>query len=531
MGFYKFSNRTNYKGEYKNDKKHGFGWHNYPNGDIYEGNFAHNKREGKGKLTHRNGCSYDGHWENDRKTGSALETYPNGGTYEGEFRLGTKSGQGTLTKPDGYIYEGGWSEGMTHGIGKEIFAELSPKKNPATGKERVFKGNFEYGKRSGLGIVTYLDGSYYSGHWKGGFKEGRALAYDSNRNTWHLGEYRQNKIWKMEKNGSGKPDGDLDPRKDVEDLHLDDSAFYTDSSFPANLSALFAANQAVPSNMKEEFAQLQWQRLARASGGDTRLFPNEVLSDEKIHSADLSSPSLITVLKSLCVCGYENVIRRLFDSKTNVKKGYIVVNLHRLGRTMDITIDDQLCVLPGSQRPAFSSYQPDYSWLPLLEKAFAKLVGGYYTLFCMGLEGIMADLTGAPVKTLKNDQGSISRNLRTIASALVNGAMILCVSEDESSIHLVTSLGDTKTTRAGGGAKKVNSLRLRRIMPQLSQVEEQEQELSAKEFGQQFSMSTICYLRPGCENSAACKLIKVPHSTNSKQHMVRNSNDQTKFES
>jgi len=90
----------------------------------------------------------------------------------------------------------------------------------------------------------------------------------------------------------------------------------------------------------------------------------------------------------------------------------------------------------------------------------------------------MADLTGAPVKTLKNDQGSISRNLRTIASALVNGAMILCVSEDESSIHLVTSLGDTKTTRAGGGAKKVNSLRLRRIMPQLSQVEEQGETLN-----------------------------------------------------
>ncbi len=48
-----------YKGEYKNNKKHGFGIYRWKNGTIYEGEFENDEKVGEGMLILENDAVYN----------------------------------------------------------------------------------------------------------------------------------------------------------------------------------------------------------------------------------------------------------------------------------------------------------------------------------------------------------------------------------------------------------------------------------------------------------------------------------------
>jgi hypothetical protein len=49
----------NYRGNFMDNKRHGFGVRTYGNGDVYEGLWKDGKREGKGKIVFKNGTVYE----------------------------------------------------------------------------------------------------------------------------------------------------------------------------------------------------------------------------------------------------------------------------------------------------------------------------------------------------------------------------------------------------------------------------------------------------------------------------------------
>lgn len=49
-----------YDGEYKTNKKSGYGCLRYTNGNSYEGQFFSGMKHGKGRLIHTDGTIYDG---------------------------------------------------------------------------------------------------------------------------------------------------------------------------------------------------------------------------------------------------------------------------------------------------------------------------------------------------------------------------------------------------------------------------------------------------------------------------------------
>lgn len=57
------SSKFNYKGEYKDNKKHGFGEFVWANGARYTGHFRNGKREGYGEYIDENNKSYKGRWK------------------------------------------------------------------------------------------------------------------------------------------------------------------------------------------------------------------------------------------------------------------------------------------------------------------------------------------------------------------------------------------------------------------------------------------------------------------------------------
>jgi hypothetical protein len=107
----------------------------YPNGDSYEGEITDFFKNGKGVMTYQVGKmkTYDGEWRGDKRDGYGVAKYCNGDVYEGEFRSNSRHGKGKMIFADGRIYVGEWADGGMHGTGMMIEKGVS------------YRGEWEYG--------------------------------------------------------------------------------------------------------------------------------------------------------------------------------------------------------------------------------------------------------------------------------------------------------------------------------------------------------------------------------------------------
>jgi len=103
-----------YKGEIKNNKKHGYGktiWQKELSGHIYEGYYKDGVKSGWGFYKWPNGNKYWGEWDHGERTGIGQYRWPNGDTYRGSFKKGKKSGLGVQYKKNGKHFAGWWKNG------------------------------------------------------------------------------------------------------------------------------------------------------------------------------------------------------------------------------------------------------------------------------------------------------------------------------------------------------------------------------------------------------------------------------------
>lgn len=130
----------------------------FANGDVYTGNCVlfegGEKRHGLGTYvyspgTHETYKQYRGQWREDKKHGYGVLFYRNGGVYVGQWENNQKHGLGVLLDNTGdsdatqmptFRYEGQWYEDEPHGLGAEE-SEMSS-----------YFGNFSRGKRQGRGV-------------------------------------------------------------------------------------------------------------------------------------------------------------------------------------------------------------------------------------------------------------------------------------------------------------------------------------------------------------------------------------------
>ena len=108
---FKWTSGNVYEGNYKNNKKHGYGKNTWANGDVYEGNFENGNQHGYGKVTWSSGTVYEGNWEKGTRHGYGKYTWANGDVYEGNFENGTQHGYGKMTWADGQTYQGEFRKG------------------------------------------------------------------------------------------------------------------------------------------------------------------------------------------------------------------------------------------------------------------------------------------------------------------------------------------------------------------------------------------------------------------------------------
>ena len=106
-----------YKGEFHNDKKHGWGILEFNDGQKYEGSFIENKIMGYGKYYWTNGHKYIGDLNDGKMEGKGLYIWSDGNEYEGEYKNNLKEGEGEFRWKNGNKYKGNFNNGVPNGKG------------------------------------------------------------------------------------------------------------------------------------------------------------------------------------------------------------------------------------------------------------------------------------------------------------------------------------------------------------------------------------------------------------------------------
>jgi len=146
-----------FDGEFLYGLRHGKGRHDFK-GEVYQGEWKWDKRHGWGTLTLCDGSQVKGEWEAGKPHGFSSMVDPSGNvTYEGEFRDGKRHGLGRQIYDSGDMYDGNWKDGQLHDRGVYYF----------TNGDKLY-GMWNQGKYHGPGVFHYADGSVSRREYKNG---------------------------------------------------------------------------------------------------------------------------------------------------------------------------------------------------------------------------------------------------------------------------------------------------------------------------------------------------------------------------
>lgn len=144
-----------------------FGSINGPNNARYIGEWKDGKYHGAGTLTigystqNIQSSQYIGQWKDGKRSGLGTQKFFNGTKYSGEYKEDRQHGLGTLIFTNGEVFTGQWKEGSRH-----------------------------------WGSYTTINSEKYVGEWRGFFRSGKGIAYDSNGSVLYSGDWSDDKFVK-----------------------------------------------------------------------------------------------------------------------------------------------------------------------------------------------------------------------------------------------------------------------------------------------------------------------------------------------
>ncbi len=135
---------------------------------------------------------------------------------------------------------------------------------------------------------------------------------------------------------------------------------YTDSGFMANKKILGTKNAKIVH---------KWERLS----AEEPLFTEESkFNPQDIQPSSLTGPYLANAFSML----QEKDIRAIFETKQSNYCGAFIVKFLIEGKLVHVIVDDQFPVKEDGTWACMSGNGKDH-WMMVLEKAYAKLFGGY----------------------------------------------------------------------------------------------------------------------------------------------------------
>ena len=192
-------------------------------------------------------------------------------------------------------------------------------------------------------------------------------------------------------------------KRDSEDAEraLSTNQEFTDQSFLLKSLKIFDEFFCKGKKLKTLKEVLRPSQLLKSQ---YHLFGSTTLNDH-FEMGDVSTFSFVDALHGLA--NHPDLLRRLFGGSRANPAGAYFVSLNNDGIWTQVAIDDKIAITFPNNRALgltplphnLKNSDPEI-WAFLLEKAYAKLLGGYQNLDKVDLVGCLRDLTGAPCRVV-----------------------------------------------------------------------------------------------------------------------------------
>lgn len=192
---------------------------------------------------------------------------------------------------------------------------------------------------------------------------------------------------------------------------------YRDPAFKASYESIRGTSS---SNEAQRFETAQWIRLSELFKGQTYNLFGPGVSPLDIEQGELGNCYFLSVASSLAQ--YPSRVKRLFlQDNDSAKAGLYSVLLCNSGMWIETVLDDKFpCVTySGQPRLAFNKCTNGNIWGMLLEKAWAKLIGGYCSISSGTCAEGMHLLTGAPTESVRIENADPNEILRKMHKAVM----------------------------------------------------------------------------------------------------------------
>lgn len=196
---------------------------------------------------------------------------------------------------------------------------------------------------------------------------------------------------------------DIVPEHIQQNRNLDD--LFTDPTFPPNLNSLLS--------MKEDgtfIDQVNGAELAKNINADdiewrrvSEVFKQFAIFEDLIEVSDIKQGGLTNCYFLSAVAAlteFPEMVLHKFVSKDPSKVGYYEIILFLDGKWQKVFVDDYFPFKKGTDEFAFSRTNGSEIWVILLEKAWAKVNGGYSNISTGSVSDPLQALTGFPVQTI-----------------------------------------------------------------------------------------------------------------------------------
>ncbi|EPY32278.1 calpain-like cysteine peptidase [Strigomonas culicis] len=242
------------------------------------------------------------------------------------------------------------------------------------------------------------------------FVEGEANGYTSNIRAQPLSEdylrdmaKQDNQFVKLETAALYNVVGDNAPTDAMVKACVQTGLKFVDFAFPPDQKSL-----QIGSLLKMKV--LPWERpcmfLSDANAEQVRLFRNGV-HPANIDEGDLGDSWLTGAMA--CLAEFPDKIRDLFRHPENVEEGkkerangIYRVTFNKNGWWMNVIVDDYLPVAGGRPKFGRSKGDPAELWVAILQKAYAKVFGGYGFIIAGDPLHALQDLSGFPCSSFDN---------------------------------------------------------------------------------------------------------------------------------
>ena len=255
---------------------------------------------------------------------------------------------------------------------------------------------------------------------------------------------------------------------------------YKDPLFPPNEYSLLGkdpSGKIIDSKAYNEKAknintnEIGFFHVSEIFGNQYKLFSEKIEMDD-VKQGQLGDCYFLSSVANLCK--FPGLIRKLFKTSTTNKDGFYEIILIIDGKPQIVIVDDYLPALKRTKRPVYAQSKGNEIWVMLLEKAWAKVNGGYANIisglpseaieFLTGLGSLVYDTENRDIDDINEYKYEIVKNVQI---ADQNNCFITCSTSSNAAIervglvegHAYTLISFTQITTSQG--KKVYLFKIR----------------------------------------------------------------------